>query len=87
MMIRNSDVVARVSAALLEDSRTSESAIEVINDQGVVTLTGIVNFEEVRQAAEQVAQKQQGVISVVNDLEVDAGTGDSHAIPLINLGQ
>jgi osmotically-inducible protein OsmY len=86
-MTRNSDVVARVTAALLEDSRTSESAIEVINDQGVVTLTGIVNSDEVRQAAEQVAQKQPGFISVVNDLEVDAGTGDSYVIPSINLGQ
>jgi osmotically-inducible protein OsmY len=86
-MIRNSDVVAGVTAALLEDTRTSESAIEVIHDQGVVTLTGIVNSEEVRQAAEQVAHKQQGVISVVNDLEVDARTWDSDTIPPASLGQ
>ena len=63
-------VVARVTAALLEDTRTGLSPIEVTSDFGVVTLSGRVPTEEVRQAAERIARRQRGVVEVINALYV-----------------
>jgi osmotically-inducible protein OsmY len=60
----------RVSNALLEDPRTEEAIIDVANERGIITLTGSVDSEETRQAAEEIARDDQGVISVVNELKV-----------------
>lgn len=61
----------RVANALLEDPRTEEAIIDVANDRGIITLTGTVDSEETRQAAEKIARDAQGVISVVNELKVE----------------
>lgn len=61
----------RVANALLEDPRTEEAIIDVANDRGMITLTGTVQSEEIRRAAEEIARDQQGVISVVNELKVE----------------
>lgn len=61
----------RVANALLEDPRTEEAIIDVANDRGIITLTGTVQSEEIRRAAEEIARDQQGVISVVNELKVE----------------
>ena len=61
----------RVANALLEDPRTEEEIIDVTNDRGIITLTGSVHSEETRQAAEEIARDDQGVISVVNALKVE----------------
>ncbi len=63
-------VVARVIAALEADPRTRLAVIEVTSDHGVVTLSGEVSSAEVRRAAEEIARQQEGVISVINALEV-----------------
>jgi hypothetical protein len=55
---------------LAEDPRTASSVIEVIHDQGVITLTGEVDNELAHIAAEEIAHRHQGVTSVVNALEV-----------------
>lgn len=67
----NTNVYERVSKALLDDPRTSEAVIDVVTQQGMVTLTGLVDSEEVRQAAEEIARNQPGVITVVNELKVE----------------
>jgi osmotically-inducible protein OsmY len=64
------DVSTRVSQALWDDPRTSDAVIEVMNKNGVVTLSGIVGSKEILQAAEEIARAQQGVFSVVNELKV-----------------
>jgi len=61
----------RVTNALLEDPRTKETVFEVVNDRGIVTLTGTVDSDETRQAAEEIARQQTGVVSVVNELKVE----------------
>lgn len=66
----NTAIVARVDAALQSDPRTHLAVIEVINDRGIVTLSGNVPSVEVRTAAEEIAEHQAGVITVVNALEV-----------------
>ncbi|MCD6291625.1 MAG: BON domain-containing protein [Anaerolineae bacterium] len=63
-------IAARVTAALLQDPRTHLAAIDVTCDRGVVTLSGYVNSAEVRQAAGEIARKQEGVVSVINELEI-----------------
>lgn len=64
------DLAAQVAMALFEDPRTSEEVIEVIGDRGVITLEGEVDDSETREAAEEVAAEQDGVISVVNSLKI-----------------
>ena len=54
------DLGQRVANALMEDPRTGEAIIDVANDRGIVTLTGAVESDEVRTAAELIARKQQG---------------------------
>lgn len=51
-----SDVKKRVSKALAEDERTAEYTIDVVDDQGVVTLTGAVESEDVSAAATDIAE-------------------------------
>ncbi len=66
----NSQVVARVIAALLEDPQASASVIEVSNDRGAVTLSGTVLSEMARRAVEEIVRRQEGVVTVINDLRV-----------------
>jgi osmotically-inducible protein OsmY len=70
-----SEIAARVRAALTQDSRTVDLSIEVIDENGLVTLSGEVDSEEASQAAEEIASIQEGVIEVVNDLEIGQGEG------------
>jgi osmotically-inducible protein OsmY len=65
------DLGQRVANALMEDPRTGEALIDVANDRGIVTLTGTVESDEVRTAAEVIARKQHGVVTVVNELKVE----------------
>jgi len=63
-------VAEEVSAALAEDPKTSASVIQVVYDRGVITLSGIVENEEAHASAEEIARRHEGVVSVVNALEV-----------------
>lgn len=65
-----SDPGQRVANALLQDDRTVGAIIEVANDRGIITLTGTVDSDDIRKAAEEIARQQQGVITVVNELKV-----------------
>jgi hypothetical protein len=66
----NVKIAEEVSAALAEDPKTSASVIEVVYDRGVITLSGIVENEEAHTSAEEIARRHEGVVSVVNALEV-----------------
>lgn len=59
-----------VNLALLDEPLTKHCHIDVVNNQGTITLSGEVPSEEARRAAERVAQKQRGVVLVVNELKV-----------------
>jgi osmotically-inducible protein OsmY/sporulation protein YlmC with PRC-barrel domain len=64
-------MTARVQQALLSDPRTELSAIDVTNQpSSVITLKGVVDSVEVKEAAKEIAADQPGVLSVVNELEV-----------------
>jgi osmotically-inducible protein OsmY len=71
----DSDVVALVTKALLQDQRTWTAIIEVNSRGGIVRLSGSVSSEEGRQAAEEIARQQGGVKTVVNEIRVQPGEG------------
>jgi osmotically-inducible protein OsmY len=70
MITTHAGIKERIAEALLEDPRTRDYGIEVIDDRGVVTLGGNVASEEVRQAAEMIVRQLPGVISVINTLRI-----------------
>ena len=68
MAIGVSDLRQRVEAALEKDERTADYVIEVIDQDGLITLKGKVGSDEHAQAAEEIAKAQEGVIDVTNAL-------------------
>jgi len=59
-----------VKLALIADGRTSGFATDVDTRDGIVTLSGKVDTEQARAAADEVAKKVDGVTSVNNQLQV-----------------
>ena len=64
------DLNDRLLKALAASPQTKEAAIEVINENGLITLVGEVDSRETRQAVEQTIANEPGVISVINNLKV-----------------
>lgn len=75
-----SKLATALSDELLRDERTVNSQIEVLDNNGVITLTGRATTNEARQAAAEIAEHFPGVLSVTNDLEV-AGLPDETPAP------
>ncbi|MGC9468983.1 MAG: BON domain-containing protein [Anaerolineae bacterium] len=71
MAVGTSQTAQRVEAALKEDERTSDYPIEVIEHGGTVTLKGNVPSAKIREVAESIASKQEGVVAVTNALTID----------------
>lgn len=65
-------IVDAVQSALLHDAATTELAIEVTAEQGIVYLRGTVAGPEDAESAEAVASRVEGVKDVVEELEVAA---------------
>jgi osmotically-inducible protein OsmY len=70
MAIGMSDIAERVTESLANYPQTAQHAIEVIDEDGLVTLRGVVASEEDRTTAEEIASAQGGVMDVVNELKV-----------------
>jgi osmotically-inducible protein OsmY len=60
----------QVVQALQDDPRMKGAAIDVSSERGIVTLTGTVSSEAVRQMAEKIARDQPGVVTVINEIKV-----------------
>jgi osmotically-inducible protein OsmY/uncharacterized protein YrrD len=84
-------IEARVVMALRSDPRTDIASIDIVARQGLVTLSGEVDNQEIKKAAGEIAGQQKGVIEVINDLEVkeDEDTPSLRAVWLVHgyLGQ
>ena len=65
-----SDLQTRVEAALINDSRTKDYAVEVLDNNGVIILRGAVPSREASTAVEMVAREVEGVVSVINETDV-----------------
>jgi osmotically-inducible protein OsmY len=78
-----STLTRELMRALTEDPHTAESAIDVVDNNGVATLTGFVPSDEIREAAEVIVGNQVGVITVVNDLEVRHVEEEVTGLPIV----
>jgi osmotically-inducible protein OsmY len=64
------DLQSRVQRALMDDSRTKDYAVEVMDNNGVIILRGSVPSREASTAVEMVAKEVEGVVSVINETDV-----------------
>ena len=64
-------VTSKVKAALIAEPNLKGFAIDVDTAQNVVTLTGTVQSDEARTAAESVAKQIEGVKEVRNNITVN----------------
>jgi|RhiMetdeSRZDD1v2_1073273.scaffolds.fasta_scaffold286579_2 osmotically-inducible protein OsmY len=60
----------QVQDALAEINELRGARIDVLDNNGIVTLTGIVPNVEARERAEAIVRKMDGVVSVINELNV-----------------
>ena len=54
----------------MDDSRTKDYAVEVMDNNGVIILRGAVPSREASTAVEMVAKEVEGVVSVINETDV-----------------
>ena len=67
------DLRHKVQDALLQDESLHDlhdHGIEVLDNNGVITLRGVVHTFEARERAERVVREVEGVTSVINELDV-----------------
>jgi hyperosmotically inducible protein len=73
--VSDTQITAQVKGQLVSDvSASSLANIEVNTTNGIVTLAGEVETEEVKARAEEVARAVPGVVSVNNNLQVAAAS-------------
>ena len=64
------DLQHQVQEALAEINEMRGARIDVLDSNGIVTLTGIVPSVEARERAEAIVRGMDGVTSVINELDV-----------------
>ena len=71
---RDAALTARVHTALLNDvGLNTLRRVNVDSDNGTVTLKGVVDSQETRNRAAEVARRVRGVFEVKNELRVKGG--------------
>jgi osmotically-inducible protein OsmY len=65
-----SDLQTRVQRALIDDPRTQEYGVEVVDNNGVIILRGTIPSREARDTVEAIVREVNGVISVNNEMDV-----------------
>jgi osmotically-inducible protein OsmY len=64
------DFQHQIQEALAEINEMRGARIDVVNSNGIVTLTGIVPTVEARERAEAILRRMDGVVNVINELNV-----------------
>lgn len=64
------DLQHQVQEALAEINEMRGARIDVVNSNGIVTLTGIIPTVDARERAEAIVRRMDGVMSVINELNV-----------------
>lgn len=62
----------KILQVLAEDDRTQDYAFEIIDESGLITIKGVVDSRQAKQAALEIIKKQKGVIEVVDEIELTA---------------
>ena len=66
----STSIQQEVQTALMQDQLTGEYGIEVLDNNGIITLKGVVPSREVSERAEAVTREIDGVQAVINELEL-----------------
>jgi osmotically-inducible protein OsmY len=64
------DLQHQIQEALAEINDMRGARIDIMNSNGIVTLTGIVPSVDARERAEAIVRGMDGVTSVINELNV-----------------
>ena len=64
------DLQHQVQAALMEDRNMRDYGIEVLDNNGIITLRGTVPTRDARERAEEIVRGTDGVTTVINELDV-----------------
>jgi osmotically-inducible protein OsmY len=66
------DLQHQVQAALMDDLdlRGYYEGVEVLDNNGVITLRGTVPSREARDRAEEIVRGMDGVLNVINEVDV-----------------
>ena len=64
------DLQHQVQTALMEDADVRDYGIEVIDNNGVITLSGTVPTTQDRDRVEAIVREVSGVMSVINEIDV-----------------
>jgi osmotically-inducible protein OsmY len=73
-MNENPKLKETLDELFLEDPHLADYPVEVLNNNGIITLTGKVPTRELSETAEKIAKQTNGVVSVINDIVIDKGT-------------
>ena len=64
------DLQHQIQEALAEINEMRGARIDVLDSNGIVTLTGVVPNNDARERAESIVRGMEGVMSVINELHV-----------------
>ncbi len=64
------DLPDQVQAVVSKDEEMQDSDIEVLDDNGIITLRGTVPTRAARDKAEALVRDMDGVVDVINELDV-----------------
>ena len=70
-MNENPTLKEKLDEFFLQDQHLADYPVEVLNNNGIVTLIGKVPTRELSEAAEKIAKQTDGVIAVINDIVID----------------
>lgn len=67
------DLAKKVQDVLMESDAFKEGwELSVLDNNGVITLRGAVPSKKYLELAESIADEQEGVVSVINEMDIDA---------------
>ncbi len=64
------DLPSQVQDAFSKDEDMRDADIEVLDDNGIITLRGTVPTRALRDKAEEMVRSMDGVVNVINELDV-----------------
>jgi osmotically-inducible protein OsmY len=68
----NDELEMTVEQAIMNDDSYKPSwKVDVLEENGIITLNGAVPTDKARDKVEAIARKQKGVVSVINEIDVD----------------
>lgn len=64
------DLQHQVQTALMDDADVRDYGVEVLDNNGIITLTGTVPTPAARDRIETIVREVAGVTSVINEIDV-----------------